>query len=158
MSSLRRKAIEGIKPGDSITIERTFSEEDVMRFGDVSRDYNPVHYDERYAGAKGFPRIICHGLLVASMITESGGQLGWLATRMDFRFKKPVYMGEMVRCTLTITDVDESGMAESQAVWRNQEGEILLEATLTGFPPNGEQIEVMKAMVKEGDPSNKLAE
>ncbi len=29
-----------------------------------------------------------HGLLVGSMLTEIGGQLGWLATEMDFKFQK----------------------------------------------------------------------
>lgn len=157
MSSLRRKGIDGLRKGDSITVSRTFTEEDLMRFGDISRDYNPVHYDERFARARGFNGRICHGLLVAAMITEIGGQVGWLATGMDFRFKKPVYVGDTVHCTLTILDIDEKGMAEARADYRNQEGVTVIEATLSGFPPQGDQAEIMKTMVEEGDPTNKLA-
>lgn len=157
MSSLRRRALAGIRKGDSFTVSRTFSEEDVRRFGDISLDYNPVHYDERFARARGMTGRICHGLLVAGMITEIGGQLGWLATKMDFTFKKPVYVGDTVECTLTITDMNEKGWAEGRADYRNQEGVSVLEAILTGFPPQEEQNEILRTMVAEGDPTNKLA-
>jgi acyl dehydratase len=157
MSSMRHRAIEGLQPGDAFTVTRTFTEEDVLRFGDLSRDYNPIHYDERFVEARGFSGCVCHGLLVASLITEIGGQLGWLASRMDLEFRKPVYVGDTIRCTLTITDMDEKGMAEARADFRNQEGVTVLEALLGGFPPNPEQQEVMKAMVEEGDPTNKVA-
>lgn len=157
MSSLRGRALEGVRIGDAFTITRTFTEEDVLQFGDVSRDYNPVHYDRRFAEARGFPGRICHGLLVASLITEIGGQLGWLAVRMDLTFKRPVYIGDTVRCTLTITDMDETGLAEVRAECRNQEGGTVLEASLTGVVPKGEQREVLRVMVEEGDPTNKIA-
>ncbi len=157
MSSLRRRAIQGLRKGDAFTASRTFTEEDVTRFGDVSLDYNPVHYDERFARARGLTGRICHGLLVAGLITEIGGQLGWLATRMDFTFRKPVYVGDTVHCTLTITGMDENGWAEARAEYRNQEGVTVLEAFLSGLPPQGEQAEIMQTMVEEGDPTNKLA-
>ena len=64
MSHIRNKAIEGLKAGDSFSVSRTFTEADVLQFGDLSRDYNPVHYDERFAAAKSFHARICHGLLV----------------------------------------------------------------------------------------------
>jgi acyl dehydratase len=158
MSSLRNRAIEGLRLGDTFTVTRTFTEEDVLRFGDVSRDYNPVHYDSRFTEARGFTDRICHGLLVASLITEIGGQLGWLASDMNLKFKKPVYMGDTVRCSLTITEMDDRGVAEAQVDCRNQEGVTVLEGLLAGFAPTAKQREIMKAMVEEGDPTNKLAE
>jgi len=85
MSDSRNKAIAGLKPGDSFAVSRTFTEQDTSIFADISRDYNPVHFDDRFANAKGFPGRICHGLLVASMVTEIGGQIGWLASGMTFR-------------------------------------------------------------------------
>ncbi len=74
MSHIRRKAIEGLDIGDTFSISRTFIEQDVTRFADISRDFNPVHYDERFSKAKNFSGRICHGLLVASMVTEIGGR------------------------------------------------------------------------------------
>ena len=93
MSEIRRKAIAGLKIGDSFTIRRTFTEADMTAFAGITRDYNPVHFENRFAALKNFNDRICHGLLVASMLTEVGGQIGWLASVMNFRFKKPVYFG-----------------------------------------------------------------
>ncbi len=151
MSSLRGRALEGVRIGDAFTITRTFTEEDVLQFGDVSRDYNLVHYDRRFAEAGGFPGRICHGLLVASLITEIGGQLGWLAVRMDLTFKRPAYIGDTICCTLTITDMDEKGLAKVRADCRNQGGVTVLEAPLTGVVPKGGQREIHRVMVEEAD-------
>jgi 3-hydroxybutyryl-CoA dehydratase len=156
VSGIRRKTIAGLKVGDSFSITRTFAEEDVLRFADVTRDYNPVHFDERFSGTKNFRARICHGLLVGSMISEIGGQIGWLASEMKFQFKKPVYIGETISCSLTITRVDPKGRAEAVAVFRNQESAIVLEASLKGILPGPREVEVMTAMIAEGDPTNKL--
>lgn len=156
MSEIRRRAIEGLQPGDSFTVTRTFTEAETRAFGDLSRDYNPVHYDRRFAGAKKLTGLICHGLLVGSLITEVGGQIGWLATGMDLRFLKPVYFGDTVTCRFTLLEADERGRARGRAVFSNQHGTPVLEATLTGRLPGEAERAILAAMVAEGDPTNKL--
>jgi acyl dehydratase len=156
VSGIRRKTLEGLGVGDSFSISRTFTEEDVVRFAEVTRDYNPVHFDERFSGTKNFRGRICHGLLVASMISEIGGQIGWLASEMRFQFKKPVYIGETISCNLTITRVDPLGRAEAEAKFRNGESAVVLEALLKGMLPGPREREVMTAMLREGDPTNKI--
>jgi acyl dehydratase len=89
MSHIRKKAVGGLEIGDAFCVSRTFTEQDVIRFADVSRDYNPVHFDERFAKVKKFEDHICHGLLIASLVTEIGGQIGWLASGMTFKLKLP---------------------------------------------------------------------
>ncbi len=91
--------------------------------------------------------LICHGLLVASMITEIGGQIGWLASGMDFRFKKPVYFEDTITCTFKITEINEKGKAKGEAVYRNQNGTVVLEATLKGILPGLKEKEVLKALI-----------
>ncbi len=156
MSAIRQRAIEGLRPGDTFTLSRTFTEELVRSFGDLSRDYNPVHYDRRFASAKSFPALICHGLLVGSLITEVGGQIGWLATGIDFRFVKPVFFGDTVTCRFTLLEIDERGRARASAVFSNQDGTTVIEASLTGRLPGDAEREILAAMVAEGDPTNKL--
>jgi len=158
MSEIRRKAIAGLKIGDSFTIERTFTEEDMLTFASITRDYNPVHFDDRFSAAKKFDGRICHGLLVAGMLTEIGGQIGWLATVMNFRFKKPVYFGDTIRCMLTITDIDNQNRARASAEYQNNDAVVVLEADLEGIVPAEPEQRVLKAMVQEGDPTNKLEE
>jgi 3-hydroxybutyryl-CoA dehydratase len=136
MSYIRKKAIAGLKRGDSFAISRTFTEQDTMAFADISRDYNPVHFDHRFAQVKNFHGRICHGLLVASMLTEIGGQMGWLASGMQFRFKKPVYFGDTIACRFTITELDDRNRAKAEAVFTNQQDEIVIEAYVTGITPH----------------------
>ena len=156
MSRIRKQAIKGFKAGDAFTVSRTFSEKDMTRFADVTRDYNPVHFDERFAKAKNFNGRICHGLLVASILTEIGGQVGWLASKMDFRFKKPVFFGDRVSCRLTINDINAMGKAKADAVFKNQHGDTVIEAKLEGILPGTQEKQVLKAMLVEGDPTNKI--
>lgn len=144
MSEIRKKTIEGLKVGDTFTVSRAFSEQDVLGFAEMTRDYNPVHFDERFLRVKGLTGRICHGLLVGSLVTEIGGQMGWFASKLDFRFKAPVYLEETITCTLTISALTEKGLAEAKAVCRNQEGEIVLEAFLKGCVPNKEERLILK--------------
>lgn len=155
--SLREKAIEGIGPKDRFSFTRTFDERDVAAFGDLTRDYNPVHYDSEYAKIKGFDRLICHGLLTGAMVCELGGQLAWLATGMRFSFLRPVYVGDTVTCTLTILAVDENRFARAEARIVNQNDEQVLLAELEGFLPGPEEGRRLEQMVAQGDPTNKLA-
>jgi 3-hydroxybutyryl-CoA dehydratase len=157
MSEIRNRTIQGLQVGATFTISRRFIEEDMMSFADVTRDYNAVHFDSRFSGAKSFKDRICHGLLVGSMLTEIGGQIGWLASVMNFRFKRPVYFGETITCRFTITDIDERLRASAEAVYFNQDGNIVLEAELKGILPNEAERRILGDMVAEGDPSNKLA-
>lgn len=151
MSEIRQRAIEGLRPGDTFTVRRTFTEELTRAFGDLSRDFNPVHYDRRFASAKGFAGLICHGLLVGSLVTEVGGQIGWLASGVDFRFMKPVFFGDTITCRFTVDEVDERGRAKGRAVFSNQHGTTVLEATLTGRLPGEAERRVLAAMVVGSD-------
>jgi len=154
---MRQKAIEGIQVGDSFTYSRTFTKEETELFGDITHDYNPVHYDLRWAKSKGFDRLICHGLLVGSMICELGGQVGWLATGMNFKFIKPVYFGDTITCTVKIIKVENSGRAEAEASFYNNSGEKVCCCTLTGRVSNKRERYLLAQMVAEGDLTNKLS-
>ncbi|MBU1342298.1 MAG: MaoC family dehydratase [Proteobacteria bacterium] len=154
---IRLKSIEGLKPGNTFTFQRTFTQQDTVLFGDITRDYNPVHYDGRWTDEKGFKGLICHGLLVGSMICEFGGQVGWLATGMEFKFVGPVYFNDTVQCSVTITQIEENGRAEAEAVFTNQEDQPVGYAHMTGRLPIKKEKEILSAMEQEGDPTNRLA-
>ena len=130
-------------------------EHDTTAFADISRDYNPVHFDVRFAKAKHFHSTICHGLLVASLLTEIGGQIGWLASGMNFRFKKPVYFGDTIECCFTITELDDRNRATAEVVFKNQRDETIVEASVAGITPGLAERRVMEVMMAEGDPTNK---
>ncbi len=151
----RRKAVEGISEGDLFTFSRTFTREDTLAFGDLTMDYNPVHYDERWSEAKGFDALCCHGMLVSSMICLFGGQVGWLATGMDLKFFKPVYFGDTITCEMTVVSLTDNGKATAEARFHNQRGEQVGLSILSGYLPTGSDKELLGRFLDEGDPTNK---
>ncbi|MCP4630698.1 MAG: MaoC family dehydratase [bacterium] len=156
MSKIRQKTIKGLSVGDRFVVRRQFTEENMLAFADVTRDYNPIHFEKRFTDAKNFRDRICHGLLVGSILTEVGGQIGWLASEMNFRFKRPVYFGDTIECTFTISEIDERNRAGAEVIYRNQDGTIILEANVSGIIPDKSEREILDAMVAEGDPTNKI--
>ena len=121
----------------------------MLTFAEITRDYNPIHFDRRFVAAKNLKGRICHGLLVGSLLTEIGGQIGWLASEMNFRFKKPVYFGDTIECSLTITKIDRPNQARAEVIYRNQDGLVVLEAELAGILPDERERDVLDAIVAE---------
>jgi acyl dehydratase len=158
MSQIRRKAAQGLQPGDTFTVSRTLSQEDTLAFGRLTRDYNPVHYDEAFARGKGLSGLICHGLLTGGMICQLGGQMAWLASGMSFRFKRPVYLGDTITCRMVITEIDAKGRAKAQAEYTNQHGQVVAEVHMTGQVPGPGDQERLREMMAAGDPTNPLAD
>jgi len=156
MAGFRERAAEGLQVGDSFRISRTFTEDDVIRFARISRDYNPVHFDARFARAKNFSAPICHGLLAASLVTEIGGQIGWLASAMNFRFKGPVYVGETISCSWVMAAIEQNGRAKASVTITKEDGSTVIEAEISGVVPGLEERKVLSQMLSEGDPTNRL--
>jgi acyl dehydratase len=151
MSQIRNQTIQGLTVGETFTVSRKFTEQDMITFADITRDYNPIHFDKRFVAAKNLKGRICHGLLVGSLLTEIGGQIGWLASEMNFRYKKPVYFGDTIECSLTITKIDRRNRARAEAIYRNQDGVVVLEAGLAGILPGDREREVLDAILAGGE-------
>jgi 3-hydroxybutyryl-CoA dehydratase len=128
--------------------------EQIRQFAQLSRDCNPVHLDAPYAELRNFRAPISHGLLTASLLTEIGGQIGWLASGMNLRFKGPVYADEVITCHWTITEIDARGRARAEIQITNPDGTVVLEAETTGVLPGEEERARLAEMVAEGDPTN----
>jgi len=148
VSSMRMRAVSGIQVGDQFRVTRTFTEQNVIDFAETSRDYNPVHFEDRFAAIKNFRGRICHGLLVGSLLTEIGGQLGWLATEMNFKFKKPVYPGDTITCELTIRNMNARGFGEADVIFTHSDGTVVIEAEVKGNLPGEPERELMSLMIE----------
>jgi 3-hydroxybutyryl-CoA dehydratase len=159
MTEFRRQSAGGkIRRGDIIRITRTFTEDEIAEFGRITRDYNPVHFEDRWWKLKGFDGPIMHGLLVGSMLCEPGGQWACLATGMSFRFKQPVYPGDTVTLEMTIRELDENMHARADCVLTNQHGQTVMTAELSGYFPDAAGQDLLSRMIAEGDSTNPLRE
>ena len=101
--------IEDLKPGMSESFSKTVSEQDVVLFGEVSGDVNPVHFDEAFAKKTPFKGRIAHGMLTASYISTVLGMKmpgpGTIFMSLTTRFKAPVRIGDTVTATCTVREI-----------------------------------------------------
>lgn len=151
-TEIRRRAAAGLKIGDRFSVTRTFSEAEIVEFARLTGDDNPVHSDGAFARLKGFPRTICHGLLTGALITEIGGQIGWLATRMSFEFLRPVFPGDTVVCAMTIASIDARGFAIAEGTLTTGAGGEVMRVRLEGFLPKDAERRRLAEILDEGKP------
>ena len=102
--------IDDLKPGMSESFAKIVTERDIVLFGEVSGDVNPVHFDEDFAKSTIFKGRIAHGVLSASYIsTVLGMKLpgpGTIFMSLTTRFKAPVRIGDMVVATCTVRELN----------------------------------------------------
>ncbi len=101
--------IDELKPGMSESFAKTVTEADIAKFGEVSGDVNPVHFDEAFAAKTVFKGRIAHGVLSASYISTVLGMKmpgpGTIFMSLTTRFKAPVRIGDTVVATCTVREV-----------------------------------------------------
>jgi 3-hydroxybutyryl-CoA dehydratase len=97
-----------------VTRGRTITEADIVQFGSLTGDFNPMHFDAEYMKNHMIGQRIAHGLLTVSYAVGQAYQLGFmektvLAFRsMDMKFSIPVYIGDTIHTQLTVTDLKEA--------------------------------------------------
>lgn len=134
--------IHQLKPGDSASITRAFSKEDVLAFAQVSGDHNPAHLDEEYAKGTMFGTCIVHGMLVASLFSAILGihlpGLGTIYTGQTLQFRRPVKLDEPITASLTVKEVlIEKNRVVFDCLAVNQAGEAVITGEATVLPPKG---------------------
>jgi 3-hydroxybutyryl-CoA dehydratase len=110
--------------GDITAWERTFTEEDVRLFGELSGDQGIHHVESDEQG-----RLMVQGLLTATLPTKLGGDMNFIAREMTFEFLRPVFAGDTIRCEATITQYEQTNEHINMAVsfeCRNQKDKVVL--------------------------------
>jgi 3-hydroxybutyryl-CoA dehydratase len=123
-------AEQSVRAGETFSLERTFTEADVLSFAEVTGDRGRHHVERDERG-----RLMVHGLLVASLPTKLGGDIHYIAREMRWEFLRPVFTGDTVRCQLTIdraTRGDRRLEVALTAVCRNQDGIEVIRGTSHG--------------------------
>lgn len=97
--------------GTRATRERTITDDDIVRFAEVSGDRNPVHLDEEYAAHSPFGQRIAHGFLVGSLISATIGMdlpgPGSIYLGQTLKFVAPVHIGDTVTVSVEVIKVRE---------------------------------------------------
>ena len=130
MTSLAR--IEDFEVGQHARFTKTFTDEDVRRFVEITGDTNPLHVDDEFAAGTRFGRRVLHGMLTASIFSTMVGMLlpgtGAIYRSQTIRFLRPVFVGETVTAHFVVRSVDPARHRLEMDAWiENEAGERVIE-------------------------------
>ena len=105
---------------DAFSVSRVVTSDDVKRYADASGDKNPLHQDEDFARAVGFPGIIAHGMFTMGHLARS--LTDWLGDpsrlkRLSVQFRAPVFMGETIVAEGKVKSLDPKARTALLDVW-----------------------------------------
>ena len=129
------KKITDFTVGMSNSVTKTITDADVLMFGAVSQDLNPIHFDHEYARTTMFGGPIVHGNLVAGLLSAAGAQLtgqGSIYVKDERFFAAPVRVGDTITATVEVMDMNvEKKNMHLKATCTNQKGEAVVTGKIT---------------------------
>lgn len=102
---------------------------DIVRFAGAGGDFNPLHHDEEYARAAGFPGVFAMGQMQAGMLSRLATDWLGLAQVESYkvRFAAKVWPGDEL--TLRVAEQERDGDAvEAVLEAVRQNGEVAVRA------------------------------
>ena len=132
--------MQEINLGDSASFSKTVTETDIVLFAGISGDFNPVHVNAEEARGSIFKQRVAHGILTASFISSVVANklpgAGSVYLGQELRFVKPVFIGDTVTATVTVTEkLEEKNRIRLSTVVTNQNNETVIEGTAQVMPP-----------------------
>ena len=129
------KKITDFTVGMSNSVTKTITDADVLMFGAVSQDLNPIHFDHEYARTTMFGGPIVHGNLVAGLLSAAGAQLtgqGSIYVKDERFFAAPVRVGDTITAAVEVMDMNvEKKNMHLKATCTNQKGEAVVTGKIT---------------------------
>ena len=124
------------KPGDTASISKTITDDDIQKFADASGDHNPLHLDDEFAKSSRFGRRIAHGMFSASLISavianQLPGQ-GSIYLAQTLKFVAPVFPGNTITARVTVISIrDDKPVMKLETVCTNQHDEVVIKGEAT---------------------------
>jgi acyl dehydratase len=126
----------GVSVGD-VAEPRTFgpvTRTDIVRYAGASGDFNPIHHDETFATAAGFPTVFSIGMYQAALLATYATD--WLGAetirRFTVRFSDQVWPGDVLTCSGRVVGIEpseEGPKAEVELTCTRQTGATAIAAT-----------------------------
>lgn len=131
---------ESLSIGDSFSVNRFLSADDVKMFAKLTGDDNPIHIDEEYAQSTRFGKPIVHGVLLLGIISKVLGcdfpGHGSIAVGISVRFLRPVPVGSEVTVEVKISEKIDKRKHVKARVYVYHEGRIAVGGEGTMIPPS----------------------
>lgn len=118
--------------GQKASRSLTLTADHVKTFADLSGDYNPLHFDEIFAGKTKFKKLVVQGglttgLLHALVAMDMPGP-GTVFLSQNWKFTAPVFIGDTITAEAEIKSLHETKPVTQLAIRvSRQNGEVVLE-------------------------------
>jgi phosphate acetyltransferase/phosphate butyryltransferase len=137
---IENRVFNDIAVGDTASLSRLTTLQDIELFSFISGDINPAHLDPAYAATDMFHHIIAQGVLTAGLISAVLGTKlpgpGTIYLGQDLQFRAPVAPGDTITATVTVTArLPEKHRLTLDCHCLNQEGKEVLRGTATVQAP-----------------------
>lgn len=131
---IENRTLAEIAVGDSASLSKTLTEENIELFAMASGDVDPAQLDPAYATGETFHRVIAHGMLGAGLLSAVIGTRlpgpGTVYLGQDLTFLLPVSVGDTVTATVMVTQKDKAtGTLVLDCLCVNQEGKAVISGT-----------------------------
>ena len=132
-----------IKVGDELPAQDfPVTRADLVRYAGASGDFNPIHWNERFAKSVGLPDVIAHGMFTMAtavrVVTDWVGDPG-AVVEYGVRFTRPVVVPYPGEATITVSgsvrEIREDGMAEVDLTATVDGQTVLAKARAVVKPP-----------------------
>jgi len=140
METLTNRTFDELKIGDSASLVRTLTQQDIELFATVSGDVNPAHVDPEFAKTDIFHGVVVHGMLGAALIsTVLGTKLpgpGTIYLDQTLQFRHPVRIGDTVTVSLRVAEkFPKTHRVDLDCKAINQRGEEVITGVATVLAP-----------------------
>ncbi len=99
---------DSLQIGDSFSLQRFISSDEVRAFAELSGDDNPIHVDPEYARHTRFGKPIVHGVYLMGIVSKVLGRdfpgHGSVAVSISCRFLRPVPVDSEVTVEVRVAE------------------------------------------------------
>ena len=140
MDYIENRTFDEIAIGDSASLRRVLTKDDILLFAAVSGDVNPAHVDEEFARSEIFQKIIAHGMWGASLISTVLGTVlpgpGAIYVGQTLKFRRPVAVGDEITVSVKAQEKNAKNHRvtfECQCI--NQDGKVVIDGMAEVIAP-----------------------
>lgn len=105
---LENRTFDEIEVGESASLVRTLTKDDIDLFAVLSGDVNPAHLDEAYAADTPFHKVIAHGMWGGTLISSVLGTRlpgpGTIYLGQQLKFLRPIGLGDVITVSVTVAE------------------------------------------------------
>ena len=133
------QSYDDLKVGQTASLQKTITEEDITLFIQITGDANPLQVDDDFARQTFFGQKIAHGMLSAALFSTLVGMhlpgVGAIYKSQTLEFLRPVFLGDTLKACFEIIAIDpEQEQIEIRSWIENQDGEtVVVGKTVAGL-------------------------